>query len=244
MPKMMKRFYSLFSKQKQPQTQGYSILLDGKAVKTPAKNNFTCPNAELADAIVVEWSNQSEHIDPENMPLTQFVSTAQDRVCGQEEQLRDEILNYLESDLLYFRTDTQPGLNAYQDKAWMPCYSYTQSKVGTLPKMRLTFDIFPLDNTTKQNYMAFLESLDLLGLTVMTHLTTSSGSAVLAYAFYHGEINVEEFVQAAFCEELFYIELYKTQNNGLDPSLKKKMESFKRDAIACQTILQPMHKDR
>ena len=59
---------------------GYGVALDGKPIKTPAKQPLIVPSAALADAIAAEWEAQQGEIRPAQMPLTRLASTAIDRV--------------------------------------------------------------------------------------------------------------------------------------------------------------------
>ncbi|WP_424361920.1 ATP12 family protein [Methylocystis parvus] len=43
---------------------GYSILLDGRPVNTPAKRRIIVPSRDLAEALAAEWAGQGEKIDP------------------------------------------------------------------------------------------------------------------------------------------------------------------------------------
>ncbi|MGE5388689.1 MAG: ATP12 family protein, partial [Hyphomicrobiales bacterium] len=57
---------------------GFSILLDGRPVNTPAKRRIVVPSRDLAEALAAEWAGQGEAIDPSTMPLTKLVNSALD----------------------------------------------------------------------------------------------------------------------------------------------------------------------
>ena len=48
---------------------GFPVLLDGRAVRTPARRSLAAPTEALAGAIAAEWDAQQGHIDPTRMPL-------------------------------------------------------------------------------------------------------------------------------------------------------------------------------
>ena len=81
----MKRFDKLVSTQSR--SGGFLITLDGRPVKTALKNELLAPAEELANAIVLEWSEQEEDIIPDSMPLTQILSTKIDRVSHEREAM-------------------------------------------------------------------------------------------------------------------------------------------------------------
>ena len=42
---------------------GFTVLLDGRAIRTPAKTAFVVPTEALAAAIAEEWAGQGEELD-------------------------------------------------------------------------------------------------------------------------------------------------------------------------------------
>ncbi len=55
----MKRFYKDVSLAERD--GGFSVLLDGKPVKTPARNVLILPTEKLAEAVASEWRSQGDH---------------------------------------------------------------------------------------------------------------------------------------------------------------------------------------
>ncbi|OYW86273.1 MAG: ATPase, partial [Sphingobium sp. 32-64-5] len=98
----MKRFYKDVSAE--PRDDGtFAILLDGRPVRTPARAPLALPNGPLADAVVREWADQGEDIDPSSMPLTGFANAAIDQVTPDPAGFAATIAVYGESDLLCYR---------------------------------------------------------------------------------------------------------------------------------------------
>ena len=64
----MKRFYETADATRS--SDGWTVALDGRTVKTPARKPLAVPARKLADAIAAEWAGQEEKIDPAAMPLT------------------------------------------------------------------------------------------------------------------------------------------------------------------------------
>src|SRR4051812_38143448 len=86
-----------------PVEGGWGILLDGKALRSPAKRPFVLPTEGLAAAIAEEWQAQEEKIDPHTMPLMQFAATAIDRLADDRDSLVEETAGYGHSDLVCYR---------------------------------------------------------------------------------------------------------------------------------------------
>ena len=59
---------------------GFSVTLDGRLVRSPARRELTVPNRPLAEAVAAEWEAQEETIDPKGMPMMSLLATATERL--------------------------------------------------------------------------------------------------------------------------------------------------------------------
>ena len=59
---------------------GWGVELDGKPLRTPARETRKVPTRALAKAIAEEWESAEGEIDPRAMPLTGLANAAIDRV--------------------------------------------------------------------------------------------------------------------------------------------------------------------
>src|SRR5271154_1474123 len=112
----MKRFYKTVSVE--PGEGGFAVRLDGRPVKTPARETLAVPTRDLAEAIAAEWRGQGADILPETMPLTKSANTAIDRVAHHREATIAELLNYASADLLCYRAEEPADLAALQAREW------------------------------------------------------------------------------------------------------------------------------
>ncbi|MEL6587641.1 MAG: ATP12 family protein, partial [Pseudomonadota bacterium] len=62
---------------------GWSVVLDGRSIKTPAKTALVMPTLALAEAVAAEWDAQEDEINPSSMPLTRSANSAIDKVVPQ-----------------------------------------------------------------------------------------------------------------------------------------------------------------
>src|SRR5579862_1271496 len=99
----MKRFYKTAEAVAGP--GGFSVTLDGKPVRTPLGGSLSLPNATLAEAVVAEWLEQSETLQPDAMVLTAIANTAIDRVGRQRAAIEEQLLRFGETDALCYRAD-------------------------------------------------------------------------------------------------------------------------------------------
>ena len=98
-PSLRKRFYQAASV---GEGAPFPLLLDGRAVKTPAARVLAAPVQALGQAIAAEWDAQGERIDPATMPLHAPCQCDYRRVAPQRSVI-DEIAKYLGSDLVCYR---------------------------------------------------------------------------------------------------------------------------------------------
>ncbi len=115
-----KRFYVQASWEAAPPGEagragaGFRILLDGKAVKTPAKAEMALPSQALAAAIAAEWQDQGEEVEVRSLMLTGLAWTALDRVGPGRERVVEELAGFGAHDLICYHAETPPDLAARQ----------------------------------------------------------------------------------------------------------------------------------
>src|SRR5712691_9972325 len=94
-PQLKRRFYKNVGLAHD--SEGFSVALDGRLVKTPARRPLAAPTRSLAEAIAAEWEAQAEVIDPAKMPLTRLANTIIDGVAAAAPEIAVEIEKYLGS---------------------------------------------------------------------------------------------------------------------------------------------------
>ena len=96
---------------------GYAVQLDGKPVKTPAKQPLVIASEKLAARVAEEWRAQGERIDPDTMPITRILTIARDRVPHDRALLIDDITRYAGTDLLCYRApSSSPSVRQREPK--------------------------------------------------------------------------------------------------------------------------------
>src|SRR3974390_330690 len=111
-PALPKRFYKsvTVSEGQSAGEAGFSILLDGRSVKTPAGKPLAAPSRAIAEAIAAEWQAQGEIIDPGKMPATTLANSIIDGVAPRIDEVADDVAKFFASDLLFYRADGPEGL--------------------------------------------------------------------------------------------------------------------------------------
>ena len=118
----MKRFW------KEVVAKDGEILLDGRAVRTPARALLILPTSTLAEAVANEWRTVGEKIDPRAMPLTGFANAAIDKIAPDPTSFAAGLATYVETDLLCYRAENPPELVARQAVIWDPLLDWARAR--------------------------------------------------------------------------------------------------------------------
>lgn len=127
-PVLRSRFFTTVATNEVP--QGFSVTLDGKPVRTPARRLLAAPRAAIAEALRAEWDAQVDAIDPARMPLTRLANSIIDGVTDRREEVAADVVKYLGSDLLFYRADGPEQLVAKQGTAWDPIVRWAADELG------------------------------------------------------------------------------------------------------------------
>ena len=109
---------------------GFTVRLDGRAVKTPAKSAFVLPTLAMAQAAAAEWDAQVKEVRPETMPVTRMANSAIDKVAVQFDEVAGLLAAYGESDLLCYRATGPAELIARQEAVWNPLLDWAAAVLG------------------------------------------------------------------------------------------------------------------
>jgi chaperone required for assembly of F1-ATPase len=201
------------------QVEGYRVLLDGKALRTPAKGHLVVPTPTLAAAIAAEWQAQPEQIDPTAMPLTRLTNSAIDGVAGRQAEVRADIVKYLGSDLVCYRAADPSELVRRQAEAWDPLIEWCQAALDI--ELTVTSGIVPVAQPAAAGVTLerWLQRHDAFALTAVHAMTTLLGSAVLTLAHANGRLACAEAWAAANLDEDFQAEKW-----GVDSVAKARRE--------------------
>ena len=213
-------------------SQGFALTLDGRPAKTPGRAPLVVASRAVAQALAAEWQAQGEYIDPATMPLTRIVHAAIDRVAGEMEPVRAEIVKYAGSDLVCYRGEGPDSLTAAQEAAWGPVLAWVREALGA--RFLLAEGIIAVAQPAEslKAVDAALADLDPLKLAAVHVVTTLTGSALIALAVLHGALGPEEAWAAAHVDED-----WQMQQWGRDEMALSRRAARWRDMQAAALIL-------
>jgi chaperone required for assembly of F1-ATPase len=185
----VKRFYATV--RVRPGDDEFSIFLDERPMRTPAKHPFSLPTVALADAIAEEWEVQPAKIDPSTMPLTRHAYTAIDGVRTHASQVADEIARFGETDLLCYRANAPEALARQQAEAWQPLLDWLYETYGV--GLVSTSGVVP--TTQDPDGIGVLRRLvggyNAFELAALHTVVSISGSLVIGFAVATGRLDAE-----------------------------------------------------
>jgi chaperone required for assembly of F1-ATPase len=215
-----------------PGADVWRIALDGKVVKTPARNPFTLPTRELAEAIAAEWAAQDAKVKPHTMPLMQLASTAIDRVAPDRDRIIAETAGYAATDLVCYRADGPAELVARQAAAWDPVIDWLRERYDVSLQVAAGVMAIPQSDQALSTLTRVVAAQDDLRLTALSVMTGSAGSLAIALAVLEGRIGPEEAAATAQLDELFQSERW-----GIDPEAEKRRAAQQADLVAARRFL-------
>jgi chaperone required for assembly of F1-ATPase len=197
-PPLRRRFYETASIQ--DDERGFAVLLDGKAVQSPARRPLSAPTRALAEAIAAEWQAQGDVIDPARMPLTRLANSIVDGVACAPDAVRREVVKYLGSDLVVYRAAGPAGLVQRQAHHWDPIIAWARDALGA--RFVLAEGVVHVrqpDHALAAAAAAIPQDTWRLG--AVHSITTLSGSALIALAVAHGGLSADAAWAAAHADE-------------------------------------------
>jgi chaperone required for assembly of F1-ATPase len=206
----MKRFYTTASAQ--AVDGGWTVALDGRAIRTPAKAAFVVPTPALAAAAAAEWAAQGEVLDPRQMPLTGFTYAAIDRVVPDRPAFAADLARFAETELLCYRADQPPPLVARQAAEWDPLLAWAAARydVGFTVTSGIIHTLQP--SATMARIGAAFTALDAFRLAALHPVVTICGSALIGLAVSERHVTAAEAFAAGQLDELWQAEKW-----GIDP---------------------------
>ncbi|SEF65944.1 Chaperone required for the assembly of the F1-ATPase [Thalassococcus halodurans] len=161
---------------------GFTVLLDKRAVKTPAKAPLILPTQAMAQAIAEEWQAQTDKIDPNTMPVTRSANAAIDKVRIQHAEVADMIAAYGDSDLLCYRADSPEELVARQAETWDPYLAWAEEALGAKLEPRTGVIHAGQDAASLTRLSEAVHAFDPFELTAFHDLVSLTGSLILGFA--------------------------------------------------------------
>ncbi|EJF86079.1 ATP12 family chaperone protein [Bartonella rattimassiliensis] len=211
---------------------GFTILLDERPVKTPARRHFHVPTEAFAELVVKEFESQKQVVDPAKMPMTRLVNTVIDGIADDMQVIFEDLLRFVACDMVFYRAQTPKELVQKQSKQWDPLLDWAEEKLGA--RFYVTEGLMHIEQSPEaihavSNYLRKVKSPYMLAALHM--MTTLTGSALIALAVAAGNIDVDHAWSIAHLDEDWMMEQW-----GIDKEIIVRRSHKKTEFNAAVTI--------
>ena len=202
----------------------FSVALDGRTIKTPAKQDFSAPTRALAEAVAQEWREQGEVMDPKAMPQTRYVNSVLDGIAPKRDAVIETVAAYGGSDLLCYRAEHPDTLIARQKDRWDPLLDWARSEFGAT--LVLASGVMPVAQP-ETSLAALAEAVgkhDSFELAGLHDLVSISGSLVLGLAVSMDRLNAPEALALSRLDDDWQIEQWGEDEEAMKTAALKAKE--------------------
>lgn len=222
----MKRFYedvTIAPLDEEQPDKGWQILLDGKPIRNHDGDAIVAPNYVLAGAIGEEWRAVEDKVDLHRMWLTRLAGGATSLAAAEADKLREDMLQYVDTDLLCYFSDDH-ALHQLQQEKWEPVLNQLQQN-GRLSIVR-TVGLMPITQSdeTVQAVRILLSALTAYHLVAASRLVGLLGSLWLYLACRQQVLSYDEAIERSFLDEQFQAKKWGEDAEALRARKSKKQE--------------------
>ncbi|MCC1494144.1 ATP12 family chaperone protein [Cognatishimia sp. F0-27] len=205
---------------------GFTVLLDGRSVRTPSKTLLSVPTEALAAAIAEEWRAQEEKIDPRTMPFTRTANSAIDKVAPQHGAVAEMLAAYGDADLLCYRAASPQELVDRQNAVWDPMLDWADRtfEARLEPRTGIMHEAQQPDALARLS--AQVHALDNHALAAFHDLVTLTGSLVLGLAGAHQTHPADEIWDMSRIDERWQAEQWGVDEEA-EEAAAIKAEAFR-----------------
>lgn len=221
----MKRFFKTVSAIEEK--DGWSISLDERPLRTPARKPLVVPTRALADGIAEEWREIDEEIDPRAMPLTGLANGAIDRIAPERQVFAAGLSKYGEADLACYRSEWPPELVSRQTASWDELLAWGRRRYDVDFSTTSGLLHVPQAQATIDRLGQAVAELDAFHLAGLSPLISTGGSLIAALAVLEKAITAEAAWVSVSIDERWQLEQW-----GGDKEAEAALENRRKDFFA------------
>jgi chaperone required for assembly of F1-ATPase len=213
-PALPKRFWSDVAVGEQE--GGYTVLLDGRPIRTPARKAVIVPARPLAEWLAGEWRAVQDNVDPTRMPGTRLANAAIDGVAGEAEAVIADAARYAGSDLIMYRAEEPLRLVEQQAVIWNPILAWFKQRFDV--DFHVTQGIIYVAQPPEALAAVAQALSDMsrpFGLAAVHAMTTLTGSVLIALAVAGHHLTPEAAWKAAYLDEDVQMEIWGRDEEAL-----------------------------
>ncbi|MCL7038377.1 hypothetical protein MKW94_005934 [Papaver nudicaule] len=239
-----KRFYKEVTTRLADDSNGWSVMLDFRTLKTPTKRTLKLPTLSLAKAIAAEWEYQQEDgIRPFSMPLMELACTALERVPLTRTKIIENLMKKFNQDLVFCR---YPGDKKNPSKSLVdidlfterqvekidPLLEWVESEFGFKPIVYSSFFGGKQEDGLANAVQSFLNKLDDCELAAIDAMAASSHSLIISIGTFCGRLQIQEAIELIRLEEDAQVDRWGLVEGGHDVDIAGLKAQFSSAAVS------------
>ena len=195
----------------------FQIKLDKKILKTPMNKDLTFLNYHVAFETSKEWDFDGPIINTDEMIFYGLVSTAIDKIKKNKKLFINQLLSFIDTDLICYRADAPIELVQLQNKKWDPIISIVEKYIGF--RLETFIGIMP----SKQKKVTHLKVKQIINqfsdieISALHRITNITGSVFLSLCILRGDLSKKNAFELSFLDEL-----WQAENWGNEEEASKK----------------------
>ncbi len=231
----MKKFYQ--TAHVEETSEGFTIKLDDRPLKTPAKNSLVTQHYLLAVNCAKEWNAVTEIIRPQTMPITGFLNASIDKIAQNPTFFREKILAKLRFDMFFYRADPTAQAETFieQNKRMKSAQTAFENFFSLTLTLTSGFDEIKQPEALAHALGDYIRTLENEALTIFARLTDLTDSVILTFCRMKNFITSEELYGAANCEEEIQFKKW-----GVPEEARSRLENLKQDFQNAERFLEAL----
>ena len=199
----------------------FQVRLDKKILKTPMKKDLRFLNYQIASETSKEWDIEGTIISTDGMIFYGLVSTAIDKISKNRNLFINQILSFIDTDLICYRADAPNELVQLQNQKWGPIISIIEKYTG------FSLETFTGIMPSKQEKGVHLKVKQLvnqfsdLEISALHRITNLTGSIFLSLCILKGDLYKNHAFELSFLDEL-----WQAENWGNEEEASKKRDNI------------------
>ena len=214
----MKKFWKTIEIKKVSSKEFY-ILLDNTKLKTPLKNELILSNHLIAKEVLKEWDQSSDIINTDDLVFYGLLSTAIDKVREEKNSYINDIINFIDTDLICYRADSPIDLVSHQNKHWYPIILLIEKYINT--NVSFFKGVMPSQQSSKvhHRFKNLIVELSDVQISFLHRITNLVGSVFLSLCTLKKDLTNKQAFELSFLDELWQAENWGYEE---DSSAKRK----------------------
>ena len=211
----MKKFWKIVQVKKKLKNS-FDILLDKRILKTPMQKDLIFSNYKIAKETALEWDIDEKEINTENMVFYGLISTAIDKISNDKVSYIENVLGFINTDLICYRADGPDELVDLQNSSWNPIISFIKKYIDV--ELKFFIGVMPSKQSLEifNRLKTLINSFSDIEISALHRMTNLTGSIFISICILKGDVLKNEAFELSFLDELYQAKNWGVEQESLD----------------------------